>query len=102
MPNDEKVLNVIYEAIDELNAENPDRPAIEKQPGTILFGRGGCLDSLSLVNLIVSVEALLDSVFDVSVTLADEKAMSLSHNPFKTVERLAEYAQGRMAEVKSE
>ena len=102
MPNDEKVLNIIYAAIDELNAENPDKPDIEKQPGTILFGRGGGLDSLSLVNLIISVEGLLDSEFDISVTLADEKAMSLSHNPFKTVERLAEYTQTRLAEATGE
>jgi acyl carrier protein len=60
--------------------------------GTRLFGRDGALDSLGLVTLIVAVEQALEDQYGVSVSLADEKAMSQKHSPYRTIGSLAEYA----------
>jgi D-alanine--poly(phosphoribitol) ligase subunit 2 len=60
---------------------------------TSLFGQEGILDSLGLVTLIVSVEQAIEDAFGLSVTLADEKAMSQRHSPYRTVGTLADYAQ---------
>ena len=53
----------------------------------------GSLDSFGLVNLIVALEQRVEDEFGVSLTLADEKAMSTSRSPFRTVSTLREYVQ---------
>jgi acyl carrier protein len=58
---------------------------------TALFGKGGCLDSLGLVSFIVAVETEIEDRFGETLTLADERAMSQRHSPFRTVLSLAEY-----------
>ena len=60
---------------------------------TPLFGQEGLLDSVGLVTLIVAVEQAIEDTFGVSVSLADEKAMSQQQSPYRTIEALAEYAQ---------
>jgi acyl carrier protein len=64
----------------------------ERGVNTILFGPQGVLDSLGLVNLIVALEAALEDEFGVAVILTDERAMSQTRNPFRTVGALADYA----------
>jgi acyl carrier protein len=61
---------------------------------TPLFGREGVLDSVGLVTVVVAVEQAIEDNFGVSVSLADEKAMSQTRSPFRTVGSLAEYARG--------
>jgi acyl carrier protein len=58
---------------------------------TPLFGREGCLDSLGLVSLVVSTEQALQDELDLTVSLADEKALSQSRSPYRTIGSLAEY-----------
>jgi len=60
---------------------------------TPLFGQEGILDSVGLVTLIVAVEQAIEDTFGVSVSLADEKAMSQQYSPYRTTATLAEYAQ---------
>lgn len=63
-------------------------------PETALFGRRGLFDSLGLVSLIVGVEEAIADEYGESVSLADERAMSQSNSPFRTIRTLAEYAAG--------
>ena len=65
---------------------------------TILFGEDGVLDSMGLVTLIVAVEQAIEDKFDVSVSLADEKAMSQSNSPYQSVATLAAYATSQIDE----
>ena len=58
---------------------------------TKLFGGNGILDSLGLVSFIVSVEEVLEDKFDISIVLADEKAMSRRTSPFSKISYLADY-----------
>jgi D-alanine--poly(phosphoribitol) ligase subunit 2 len=60
---------------------------------TSLFGQEGILDSIGLVTLIVAVEQAIEDTFGVSISLADEKAMSQRHSPYRTIGSLAEFAQ---------
>jgi acyl carrier protein len=84
-----KILEIIYQAIDDVNFQND--LAIKKEPETKLFGSQGTIDSLGLVNLIVSVEEGVNTEFETSITLADEKAMSQKNSPFKSIQSLADY-----------
>jgi hypothetical protein len=59
---------------------------------TPLFGRGGALDSLGLVTLIIAVEQAIEDRYGVSLCLADEKAMSQQYSPYRNIGSLAEYA----------
>lgn len=59
---------------------------------TPLFGQSGLLDSLGLVSLVVAVEQAIEDEFDVRVSLADEKALSQTNSPYRTIGSLAEYA----------
>ena len=87
----EKILQLIYEAIDVLNTQLPQEEYIEKHDGTALFGSGSKLDSLGLINLIVAVEQNIEDEFDITIILADERAMSQKHSPFRTVRSLVDY-----------
>jgi len=58
---------------------------------TTIFGNDSRLDSLGLINLIVAVEQNIEDEFDVNITIADERAMSQKHSPFRTIESLANY-----------
>ncbi len=98
MSDTEKIIQVIFDAIDELNAQRPDETPLEKSAGTVLFGKSGSLDSLGLVNLIVAVEQGVEETFGASVTLADEKAMSQKNSPFRNVSSLAEYVDVLLSE----
>ena len=59
---------------------------------TPLFGDDGLLDSLGLVALIVDVEEALSARTERPITLADDRAMSQTASPFRTVGSLADYA----------
>ena len=89
MISKEKVNEIIFKCVDETNIE--DGTNISKDLNIILMGTDSEIDSLGLVNLIVVIEEAINIEFDVSITLADEKAMSQTSSPFKTIESLVEY-----------
>ena len=86
-----KIIELIYSSIDDLNTQKDIKDQISKTENTIIFGKGGQLDSLGLVNLIVSLEEAVNDFFNIEITLADERAMSLKSNPFQTVSTLTDY-----------
>ena len=89
---DETILGLLYRAADEFNDEHEDDDLrVAKSPDTVLLGEGGSLNSLGLVSYIMIVEDLLEDRFDCRHTLADERALSQTHSPFRTVGRLADY-----------
>lgn len=57
-----------------------------------LFGKDGLLDSMGLVTLVIAVEQAIEEQLQKSVSLADEKALSQSSSPYRTVATLADYA----------
>lgn len=63
---------------------------------TPLYGGEAGIDSLSLVRLIVAVEGAAARAFGRHVTLADERAMSMRHSPFRTVGSLAQLLHERL------
>ena len=46
-----------------------------------MFGSDGFLDSLGLVTLLVNIEQKIEASFNMTITIADEKAMSLRRSP---------------------
>jgi len=90
--NQQDVLAAVLEAVAEVNEQLDAERKLDLEPETRLLGKSSKLDSFGLVNLIVVVEEKLYDKFDKSVTLADERAMSQEHSPFRSVQSLADYA----------
>lgn len=60
---------------------------------TILMGAEGLLDSIDLVNLVISLEQYIEDSHNITITIADEKAMSQKRSPFRTIGSLAKYVE---------
>ena len=90
MMND-RIKIVIMNSIEEINRQLENEHQLEKSTNTVLYGEDGKLDSLGLINLVVAVEQNIEDEFDVTITLADERAMSQENSPFRTVGSLADY-----------
>ena len=96
----EKVLEIIYEALDEVN-EDLGKNSTQKSPDTVLLGPASGLDSLKLVNLIVAVEQRVEEEFGAPISaIANEKAMSQKSSPLRNVGTLADFITSLLAEVK--
>ncbi len=98
MIDSNKIMDILFSAIDELNEIRPTGQTIEKSPGTVLFGEGGTLDSIGLVSFIVAAEQKIAQETGINITLADERAMSQRNSPFRTVSALANYISLLMSE----
>jgi hypothetical protein len=66
-------------------------------PETCLFGPSGLLDSLGLVSVLVELEQKVADACGRPVSLMDDRAMSETSSPFRTVNSLADYL-GRQLE----
>lgn len=86
-----KIIQALYATIDEINELNPEEGQLEKSIDTVLLGAKGTLDSLGLVNFIIASEEKIEDEFEISITLADERAMSKSDSPFRTIGTLSNY-----------
>jgi acyl carrier protein len=89
--NKQSILQLIFRTIDEINETLPDDRHLEKSSETQLLGRQGKLDSLGLVSFIILLEQHITEELNTAITLADEKAISRTKSPFRTVESLADY-----------
>jgi acyl carrier protein len=85
------VLQLIERCTREIGEEHDVAVPGDLDAATRLIGRQGLLDSLALVSLVIAVEEALEDEFGLSVSLADERAMSQIRSPFRSIGTLAEY-----------
>jgi acyl carrier protein len=93
----EEILQLVYAAIDDVNALTASGEPFEKHPSAALLGGDQGMDSLTFVNLVVALEEQIATRLGVSVVLVDENTMSLQEHPFKTVGTLAKYVETLVA-----
>lgn len=90
----DKIVEVILGALRELDDQGVvqlEATGVDSQ--TPLFGEVGVLDSVGLVSLVIAVEQALEDELGMQVSLADERALSQTNSPYRTVESLASYAE---------
>ena len=92
------VVEAINSAVDDLNEVLDSEERLDKSPDVALIGKDARVDSLGLVNLIVLVEEKIQQRFGVGITLVDERAMSQSKSPFRTLGSLAEFVEEQLAD----
>lgn len=87
------ICKIICDAIEMANHTREEDKMIPVSDNTELFGTNGHLDSMELVALLIDIEeSLLDH--DIQISLSDERAMSSSQSPFKSVTTLTNYIEG--------
>lgn len=91
MLESEKVQEIIFRALKNLNDELLDSEKFEVGPTTSLFGTKATLDSLALVSVIVDVEGDVSTALGRSISLTDDRAMSQEISPFDDVQTLLSY-----------
>ena len=86
----EQIEKLIVEVIENTNQARESDQQIGSSSDSPIFGTDSPLDSLGLVGLLFDVEdALRDH--EIEVSLGDERAMSQTRSPFRTVSTLAQY-----------
>lgn len=90
-PDRPAVATVVLECLHRYG-EDLDIPALQQaDEQTRLFGAKSGVDSMQLVGLIADVEEAVADAFGANVVLADERAMSRTHSPFRRAESLIDY-----------
>jgi acyl carrier protein len=84
-------VEIVVASLREVFAQTGDTPPVDITDNTVLVGNEAVLDSLGVVSLIVEVEQRLEAAHGISVTLANDKAMSQKNSPFRTVGVLADH-----------
>ena len=87
----ETLLALIVKAASELNLQLEYKIPVERGVEAPLYGQNGVLDSIGLVSLLAAVEQAIEDETGVSITLANERAMSQKRSPFQTIGSLVEY-----------
>lgn len=72
---------------------NDTDKSIEVEPDgtTALMGPNSPFDSIDLVTFIVALEQTLEDDWNVSIILADDRAMSQTVSPFKSIGSISDY-----------
>lgn len=88
--NATQIQEIIFSALAMTNHIREDDNQIPIAPITELYSENGYLDSMGLVAFLIDVEELfLDE--DIQISLSDDRAMSQSKSPFRSVETLIQY-----------
>jgi acyl carrier protein len=100
-PSRAEIVALVISGLQEALAQADTQPADPVGEATYLIGRRSVLDSLGLVTLIVDLEQRIEQEYDLSLTLASDRAMSQKNSPFLTVATLAEYIDTLIAEERA-
>lgn len=85
------VSKIILEQVENYNEILDDKVDTSAGDDTVLFGRGGVLDSTDFVSLVIDIEQAVEDEYGKNIVISNEKAMSQKNSPFRTVGTLSEY-----------
>ncbi len=87
----EKIEEIIKNAIEEVNAQLDENEQINYSSSIRFIGKEACMDSVSLVTFILTIEELVSDSFDMQIQLVTDKAFSADNSPFYSIETLSLY-----------
>lgn len=90
MPEYEKIESLVIESVEILAKDFEIDGLSEVTPESLLYCEGGTLDSMALVNLVADIEDAVADKFKTVISLADDRAISAKHSPFRSVKDLSE------------
>ena len=86
-----QIKEILFKSVEEINKTLDEDQQLELSTETVLLGKDGNIDSITLVNLIVTIEESIEDELNVEITLVDEKALSQKESPFRTIGTLIDY-----------
>lgn len=86
-----EIIQIIFEAIDEINKELKPGSKLIKNVETALVGESSKLDSLGVVSFITAVEQKMQDKLNLPINLVGERVLFQDNSPFESVNSLAEY-----------
>ena len=84
-----QVYDIVFKAIKELYVFN--ELEIELTDESIIFGQGSDLDSLDLVNGLLTIESEIAAQLNVSIEVIDEDSIISEDSPFQNIESLTRF-----------
>jgi len=87
----DQALRILYETIEAVNRQLPASKRLAKGPDTVIVGPSGSLDSLGIVNFIVTLEEKASEIAGVPIQLLDESMAVDTDGPFRSVATLTAY-----------
>jgi acyl carrier protein len=87
----DKIKQMLFNVLDELNQLRPREEHLAKDLETPLAGDFGRLDSAGLINLIVLTEQKTAQELGRTILLTDDRALSQINEVFRTLGSLADY-----------
>ena len=93
-----QVVEWLVEGVRTRLAELGEPEPAEVTEATRLVGERAVLSSLALVSLIVEIEQTIEDEWGAALTLADERALSQQHSPFRSIGTLADWIARLLAE----
>lgn len=90
----EAAARIVSKAVADVNEQKTDGPPLVDDPGTLLLGEDGVIDSLAFAFFIVTIEQYALDELDLEIVLFDDEVMGLDFdaldNPFRTIGSLTE------------
>jgi acyl carrier protein len=83
----------VYDAVDIVNNNPSSGIKIEKDPNFLLLDNASSIDSLTLVNLFVGIESLIEERLGKTISIVNEDSFESDQYPFKSVGSLIDYIQ---------
>lgn len=87
----EKIKEIVLTQVREIVLTFEEGNMFEVNENTILFGSGSSIDSLSLVSVIVDLEAFFSNEHGFDISLTDDRAMTREISPFDSITSLVDY-----------
>ena len=87
----EQAVRILYETIDVVNQQLSPARRLRKAPDTVIVGASGSLDSLGIVNFIVTLEEKAGEWLGGHVQLLDEAMIADEDGPLHTVAALTSH-----------
>lgn len=81
----------VYKAIDAVNDDPSVEIKITKDPNFLLLDRASIIDSLTLVNLFVGIESLIEEQLGKTISIVNEDSFDSDEYPFKNIGNLVNY-----------
>jgi hypothetical protein len=97
VPETAELQALVLESVAQLNRSRTASDQLEVSPTAPIFGASSPLDSLGLVALLIEIEERLADR-GMTVTLANERALSRARSPFRDVPTLLTYLEEVVAQ----
>lgn len=95
----DQAYKIVLASLREVFEQGGTNAPAEVTEQTVLVGNEAVLDSIGVVQLIVEIEQRVEGEQGVSITLANDKAMSQKNSPFRTVGVLTDHVIATAQEV---